>query len=495
MNRSWNSKFVFEVILRSLSVCFLGWSLSVSSAFASNLEGKLSNDLIRALNQQDESVGIIVMMEPVLPLPTQLMGELTVSQKQKLIKERAIRSQSAMREFVNERVSQRTLTGEKSLSKYKFFWNMNGFMAQATPETVVEIADRPEVKKIHLDRTIKLLPTRRVAGREEAGKFTYGLEKIGVPELRSSRSEITGKDVIVGILDTGIDPEHSDLKGKMIAYKDFTSSSTKPSDEHGHGTHVAGTISGGDASGTHIGVAPSVKLVIAKVFSASGSATLSGLLRAMEWIVDPDGDPKTNDRPRVVNNSWGGGAQSDIKDDPFYQAVQTWVEMDIFPSFAAGNEGPSAETIGSPGCLPNAFAVGATDDADKIARFSSRGPVEMVIDGKRTKYTKPDISAPGVNIYSSLPDGQYEAWSGTSMATPHVTGAIALLYQIKPDLTIQQVRDLITKTSQDLGQQGMDDSFGHGRMQINATVDQIGSEHIETGPVDRDQDGQLEFDW
>jgi len=494
MNLSWNPKSIFGVILRSISVCFFGWSLSVSDASASSLESKLSTDLIRALNQGGESVGIVVMMEPVLPLPTNLMGELTVNQKQKLMKDRALRSQSSMRDYVNDLVSQRTLMGERPLSKYKFFWNVNGFMAQATPETIVEMAERAEVKKILLDRTIRLLPTRRVAGDLSGEKFTYGLEKIGVPELRAQRSEISGKDVVVGILDTGIDPEHPDLKGKMIAYKDFTSSSTKPSDEHGHGTHVAGTIAGGSASGTHIGVAPSVKLVIAKVFSASGSATLSGLLRAMEWVIDPDGDPKTNDRPRVVNNSWGGGAQSDVKDDPFYQAVQAWVEMDIFPSFAAGNEGPSAETIGSPGCLPNAFAVGATDDQDQIARFSSRGPVEMVVDGKKTKYTKPDISAPGVNIFSSLPRGDYEAWSGTSMATPHVTGAIALLYQVKPDLSIQQVKDLLTKSSTDLGQQGMDNSFGHGRMQINKTVDQIGS-GLEINPNDRDGDGQLEFDW
>lgn len=495
MNCSWNPKFIFGVDLRTIFVGFLGISFLASSTLGASLESKLSHDLIRALDGDAESLGVVVMLEPVLPLPTRLMGDLTVAQKQRLIKERALRSQTEMREFVNERVSQRTFTGERALSKYKFFWNVNAFMAQATRETITEIADKPIVKRILLDRKIKLLPTKRVAIDADGEKYTYGLEKIGIPELRAQRSEITGKDVIVGILDTGIDPEHADVKGKMIAYKDFTSSSTKPSDEHGHGTHVAGTIAGGNSSGTHIGVAPSVKLVIAKVFSASGSATLSGLLRAMEWVIDPDGDPKTNDRPRVVNNSWGGGAQSDIKDDPFYQAVQAWVEMDIFPSFAAGNEGPSAETIGSPGCLPNAFAVGATDKDDQVARFSSRGPVQMIVDGKKTTYMKPDISAPGVNVLSSLPGGEYEAWSGTSMATPHVTGAIALLYQLKPDLTIQQIRDLLTQTSQDLGQQGMDNSFGHGRMQINKTVEQVGHGGLEIDPYDRDGDGQLEFDW
>src|SRR5262249_46298084 len=151
----------------------------------------------------------------------------------------------------------------------------------------------------------------------------------------------------------------------------------EPYDDHGHGTHCMGTITGVGASGTQIGIAPGVSnLVVGKVFSASGGAQTSDLLRAMEWIADPDGNPATQDQPRVINNSWGGAMDGDIDHDPFGPAVLTWVQLNIFPSFAAGNEGPGESTVGSPGGLPQSFAMGATDSNDSIADFSSRGPVK-----------------------------------------------------------------------------------------------------------------------
>ncbi len=126
--------------------------------------------------------------------------------------------------------------------------------------------------------------------------------------------------------------------------------------------------------------------------------------------------------------------------------------------------------------MPPAFAVGATDEQDAPANFSSRGPTDLIADGKKTRLTKPDIAAPGVKIYSSMPGGGYATMSGTSMATPHVSGAIALIYQVRPNLTIQQVKDLIQKSSQDLGEQGADNIFGSGRLNVAKIMATLGLE-------------------
>jgi len=120
--------------------------------------------------------------------------------------------------------------------------------------------------------------------------------------------------------------------------------------------------------------------------------------------------------------------------------------------------------------LPVAFAVGATDDNDDAASFSSRGPTDIIVDGKRSRLTKPDVSAPGVKIMSAMPGGKYGTMSGTSMATPHVTGAIALLYQVNPKSTIAEIRNLLQKTANDLGETGVDNVFGAGRINMLKAV-------------------------
>jgi subtilisin family serine protease len=436
-----------------------------------------SPELERVLDQTNNPVPVVVVLKPVAYLPEAFALELTASQKERLIKSRAARSQSEIKAYVNQMVSVPTLQGEVSpMRRILFLWGTNGFMATATPDVIEELASFENVERIFLDRKIKLAPLNgeMVDGINE--EYTYGLEKIGVPEVRSMMPELNGRGVRVGIIDTGIDAAHPELRNKTKAWRDFTPDvKDKPYDDNGHGTHVAGTIAGSGVGGTQIGVAPGADLIIAKVFTRGGSATLSGILRAMEWVANPDGNPDTNDRPHVVNNSWGGGPSADVSKDPFNQAVVTWVQLGIFPSFAAGNSGPSAETVGSPGCLPSAFAVGATDDSDRAASFSSRGPVNIIVDGKRQRLVKPEISAPGVAVVSSMPGGRYAKLSGTSMATPHVTGAIALLYQLRPTLNIAEMRSILLNTAKDLGGDGHDTTFGAGRLNLVNAVRSIDS--------------------
>jgi subtilisin family serine protease len=447
----------------------VGLLLGVSGVSAGT--EKISPRLARVLEKVEGPVPFIVLLKQLPPMPHSILGETTVADRERLIKQAVLQQQQGLRSAVSELANSNGVTGEASISRVKFFWTANAMMATGAADVIKGLSDRDDVVTILYDRKITLGPDGREAAELEGG-FTYGLEKIGVPELRQAKPALTGKGVNVGIVDTGIDAKHPEFANKKIIFRDFVGTKTEPYDDNGHGTHVAGTISGVGANGTQIGIAPEVNLVIAKVFTAQGGATVSSLMRGMEWIADPDGNPNTNDKPRVVNNSWGGGMDGgDLSQDPFLPAVMTWVQLDIFPSFAAGNEGPGASTVGSPGGLPPAFAVGATDSNDDVAEFSSRGPVKGKMGGKDVNYKKPDVSAPGHKIVSAFPNGKYATLSGTSMATPHVTGSIAILFQAFPQLKVEQMKELVMKSSEDMGDTGKDNDYGAGRLQLAHAVE------------------------
>lgn len=356
------------------------------------------------------------------------------------------------------------------ISKVKPLWTINALIVEGTGESLLDIAERPEVEQVLVSKPRSLPPVIREAQSSEEGEYTYGLTTIGIDKVHAEL-QLTGESILVGHLDTGIDAEHPDLAGKVVDFWDFSgptmpTTSSAPVDGDGHGTHTAGTIAGGNASGTAIGVAPGAKLIVGRIFDDGGNATDAGVLAAMNWIADPDGDPATNDAPRLVSNSWGGPRGEPDYEAPYIAAVDTWIELGIFPCFAAGNEGPDATTVGTPGGYPQAFAVGATNKRDGIAYFSSRGPITW----NDVSYVKPEVSAPGVNTYSSMPGGTYQGMSGTSMACPHMAGVITLMYQAKPDLTIEQITQILKDTAKDLGDEGADNDFGWGRVQAYEAI-------------------------
>ncbi len=340
------------------------------------------------------------------------------------------------------------------------YWLVNGSAMIASADTIADMAKHEGVSSIELDEVVTLLPTRVEAG-EARGKWTYGLEKIGIPKVRETYG-LLGTGVRVGVIDTGCDISHPDLAGKVVAFKDCVEDKTESYDDQGHGTHCCGTIAGGNAGGTHIGVAPEVKLVVAKALNKQGSGYNSWLMAAMEFMADPDGNPETDDAPAVVNNSWG----SKGTDTSFVPAVKAWISLGIFPAFAAGNSGPWKKTIGIPGGYLESFAVGSTSSWDKASFFSSRGPVTW--DG--VDHIKPDVAAPGSSILSAKMGGGYTKLSGTSMACPHVAGVVALLIQAKPGITIDEIRQTLESTAKDLGDDGKDNTYGSGRINVPAAL-------------------------
>ncbi|MET9581828.1 S8 family serine peptidase [Streptomyces sp. NPDC006539] len=252
-----------------------------------------------------------------------------------------------------------------------------------------------------------------------------------------------GQGVKVAVLDTGVDANHPDLAGRVAEAKDF-SGSPSTEDHFGHGTHVAATVGGTGAasSGTRRGVAPRADLLIGKVLGDDGFGSESSVIDGMEWAA--------SQHAKVVNMSLGSDAETDGT-DPMSQAVNTLTaSTDTLFVVAAGNAGPGPSTVGSPGAADAALTVGAVDRDDSLASFSSRGP--RLGDAA----VKPDVTAPGVGIVAARASGttmgdpvdaNYTSASGTSMATPHVAGAAALLAQQHPDWGAQQLKDALISTS------------------------------------------------
>jgi len=347
------------------------------------------------------------------------------------------------------------------------YWIFNGFTTMADKKTVLGLASLPEVGHIYLDKVIQLSPVETSMVEDDgqdtnSNSISWGISKIQSDQVWQQLG-YKGNGVVVGSIDTGVQWDHPALKNKYRGWDGETADHTYswfdavnhqsyPYDDQGHGTHAMGIIVGDDNAGNQIGVAPGAKWIAVKALDSSGGGMISDLLEAMQWMLAPGGDPLK--APNVVNNSWG----SPVCEKTFMTAVQAWRAAGIIPVFAGGNGGVKGDgSIGSPGCYPEAIAVGATDSEDQIAAFSSRGPS---IFGE----IKPNVTAPGVDIRSSLNTCGYGYISGTSMAAPHVTGVIALMLSANPTLSIEEVERALEESAVDLGDTGQDNIYGWGRV-------------------------------
>lgn len=183
-------------------------------------------------------------------------------------------------------------------------------------------------------------------------------------------------------------------------------------------------------------------------------------------MIDPDGNPETDDAPALVNNSWGSDNSTN---KTFWTAVENWVHAGILPVFAAGNNGAYGGKVGTPAAFPHSWAVAATTATDGHSYFSSQGPVSW--DG--VSLMKPDIAAPGSNIVSCDIKSGLVSNSGTSMACPHMTGVAALVYQADPSISIEQIRLISEDTSIDFGTEGKDGKFGSGLVDAHKLVGKV----------------------
>lgn len=307
------------------------------------------------------------------------------------------------------------------------FTIFNGFAGSFTPQAIEALSNNPNVVYITLDNKKEAL-------------LNYGSPTINAPTAWSAG--YTGTGVTVAVLDTGIDASHPALSGRVVSWYDTVNGQSTAYDDHGHGTHCAGIVGSHDSY--YKGVAPSCDLMGVKVLDAQGSGYDSDIIAGIEWAVNNGAD--------VISMSLGGRAFTSPDLDPVCIAcVEAW-NAGVVVVVAAGNSGPRPRSIDSPGIEPTIITVAAADDKntidwtdDDIAQFSSRGP---------TKYgdAKPDVAAPGVAIYSCEANtGGWVSKSGTSMATPHVAGAVALILEAKPSYTPDTIKTILMNTANDLG--------------------------------------------
>ncbi len=287
------------------------------------------------------------------------------------------------------------------------------------------------------------LPTTNINGQE----VEWNITKMNVPEVW--KQGYTGKGVVVGIIDTGVDVKHPALASKYRGagadgtvnhsynFFDAVNGRKDAYDDHYHGTHVAGTVVGSTADHVY-GMAPDAQIIATKILSASGGGTIESVTKGLEWMLAPrdenGANPDPSKAPDIVNNSWG---TTNGKLDVFRKIWKSYVAAGIEPIVAAGNSGPRRGSVGAPGSYPESITIGATDDKDAVAGFSSRGPSPIKSDAGSDR--KPDVSAPGHKINSTVPGGGTKVLSGTSMATPGVSGVAALMLSKYKDLTHEEM--------------------------------------------------------
>ncbi|MEU6440185.1 S8 family serine peptidase [Streptomyces sp. NPDC047046] len=377
---------------------------------------------------------------------------------------------------------------DKKKVGHQDYWIANTVQVTGDKELAATLAARSDVARVVPDHhyaldAIETSDARVTASRTDADTPEWGVSDIEADKVWK-QYEDRGEGIVIANVDSGVQYDHPDLVG---AYRgnngdgSFThdynwydatgqcGTSGVPCDNNGHGTHTMGTMVGAHG----IGVAPGARWIAAKGCETS-SCSDSSLLKAGQWILAPTDhngqNPRPDLAPNIVNNSWGGD------DTTFYQdIVEAWNAAGIFEAFAAGNDGDgtTCSTAHAPGSQAPAYGIGAYDSGGKIASFSGFGP--SLVDGS----AKPDLAAPGVDVRSTWPGSAYNTESGTSMATPHVAGAVALLWSAAPSLVgdIDATRALLAQGARDVddthcgGTAARNNVWGEGKLDILASVD------------------------
>ena len=311
---------------------------------------------------------------------------------------------------------------------YRVYRNLGLILGTVDTKGFKALKKDSAVKAVNEVPELSLIRPVAAATAGPAKGPTWGVKRLKADKLWAKG--ITGKGVIVGHLDTGIDGKHPALKGAIAKFAQFDDLGdevlgAKPTDSGDHGTHTAGTIAGRTFKGAQFGVAPEAMLASAMVIE--GGNVIARILAGMDWII--------GEGARILSMSLGlRGFQEDFL--PLMQAIRN---RGILPVIASGNEGPG--TSRSPGNYDIVLSVGAMDQADMVADFSSSQrftrPQDPLV---------PDIAGPGVDTLSALPGGGFGTMSGTSMATPHIAGLAALLWQAKPGATVAEIEAAIFKS-------------------------------------------------
>jgi len=382
----------------------------------------------------------------------------------------------------SSRISQRNIISliedkPSQVSEFRSFWISNVVYIKGQAEFIKRLAALPEVDFVVVNALLMLVePVDTGLACDSQIGAEPGLDIIGARQAWGMG--LTGQGSLVCNFDTGVKYSHPALMNKWrgsnggsvsSSWFDLYTSTAFPDDINGHGTHTMGTMVGQDGPDT-VGVAFNAQWIAAAVVDRGGGVqrTIADILAAFQWAADPDGNAATsNDMPDVINNSWGvPTGYLGACDQTFWEAIDNLEALGIVCLFAAGNEGPNPRSIRTPAdritSQFNSFSVGAVNgQTQEVASFSSRGP-----SGCDSLTIKPEVVAPGVSIRSCNLSNGYRTLSGTSMATPHVAGAVALLRQYNHQATVDQIKQALILGATDLGQTGEDNDYGYGLINI-----------------------------
>ncbi|MCX9009585.1 MAG: S8 family serine peptidase [Candidatus Methanoperedens sp.] len=421
--------------------------LLISGIFATGTEAKSDKVAadVKHLMLKGENVPVIIMLNDRASFKTIPEG------KAAAMNEMASEHQGELAVLLNEEKNR------GKAYKIKKLRIVNAIAMNASPDLIEKLSMRDDIAGIELDSEVKILEDySSLVSNEQISSATSEIRRINTTNAWALG--IDGSTINVSVIDTGINAAHPDIAGRVIKWVDFVNSNPSAYDDYGHGTHVAGTVGGNGSGGTTTGMAPNVSLFGVKVLNAQGWGYLSDVISGIEWSVDNGAD--------VISMSLGAGSYTTSNCDADYPAltvaINNAVNAGVVVVAAAGNDGSS---ISMPACIQNAIAAGAVDSTDTAAGFSGRGAA-MADHG---------IVAPGVGITSLyyLTNG-YSVMSGTSMATPHVSGAVALILHAAKEngstLLPSQIKNILEAASLDLGTPGKDDIYGAGRINVFAAV-------------------------
>lgn len=414
-----------------------------------------------------------------------------------LLKTKAEQTQPVILDYLNQ--STDVLPG--SIQR---FWVNNVIFVTAKPDVIAELSQRNDVEWLQYDFPIELIEpdkreydtddTQGIGATEAIGGIESGLNAINIRPLWNLGYTGYGRKALT--IDTGADPTHPALSQRYwgnyvpdnLAWKDPVSGTTSPFDCDSHGSHVTGTMIGLDVLATDtIGVAlEGLWMASAAICDNSSNDNLE----VLQWALDPDGDSTTVfDMPDAINCSWWAPDVHPDCNSSYVGVFNALEAAGIAVVFAAGNFGPSASSVTIPQDvstdLVNTFAVGAVNgylSNTPIVGFSARGPSNCASSG--SLLIKPEVSAPGQNVRSSILGGEYAQYSGTSMAAPHVSGAILVLKQAFPYLTGTDIKLALYYSATDLGAPGEDNDYGMGLINVYAAYNYlIGQGHVPTTPT------------
>jgi subtilisin family serine protease len=428
---------------RFLVLLFLVTAVGLSQtgpALSADVASKVSPMVLRATANGGSSTFLVLLtsqadLSPAAALPTKAAkGQFVYD----TLRGNADRTQAPIKSLL-----------DRMGASYRSHWAVNAIRVTGTRDVVDALAARFDVAQIVANPWIRstVLPTTPPRTVAAPNTVEWNVTRVQAPKAWARG--FTGQGIVLGSIDTGQQWDHPALKPHYRGWNgstadhnynwyDATNPSIKiPQDPYGHGTHTAGTMVGDDGGTNQIGVAPGAQWMACRSMDSSGFGSPDTYITCFEFMIAPwdlnANNPDPSKAPVAVSNSWYCSISMEgCTQSVLFTTVQAVRAAGIVPVVAAGNSGPTCRTIGNdgpPAQYDESYTVGATTSANVLAFFSSRGPVRF--QGQRIK---PDISAPGQSVRSSYPLNTYAVLDGTSMATPHIAGVIALIYSAKPQL-------------------------------------------------------------